>query len=144
MEARRIFELLGSNTLTVSNPCLGIKNLFGDLVLQSDDPEQFARQISAVLGDESVYNRLRLLDCVRCFRNIPIKSGWNICTERVYRLPLQNTRPKVAVFGVVKTLKDMERLQAAFERQIYTRKKLFCSPRAIPLKLLPPTPSSCR
>lgn len=36
MFARRVYELLGSNTITISNYSRGLKNLFGDLVTSSD------------------------------------------------------------------------------------------------------------
>lgn len=47
MFARRIFELLGSNTLTVSNFSRGLRVLMGDLVICSDNSQEVLRRLNA-------------------------------------------------------------------------------------------------
>ncbi|MBN2992439.1 glycosyltransferase [Pseudomonas cedrina subsp. fulgida] len=47
MFARRIFELLGANTLTVSNFSRGLRVLLGDLVICSDSSQELLRRLNA-------------------------------------------------------------------------------------------------
>lgn len=51
MFARRVFEMLASNTIVLSNYSRGVRLLFGDLVICSDDKNELQRQINAVLED---------------------------------------------------------------------------------------------
>ncbi|WP_167238935.1 CgeB family protein [Massilia genomosp. 1] len=57
MCARRVCELLGSGTTVVSNDCLGVRRLFGELVICSDDGQAVSRQLASLVGDEAARAR---------------------------------------------------------------------------------------
>ncbi|QJW83853.1 glycosyltransferase [Ramlibacter terrae] len=59
MFARRVFELLASNTITVSNFSRGVRLLFGDLVITSDDGAEILQRIRR-LGDGADLRKFRL------------------------------------------------------------------------------------
>ena len=52
MFARRVFEMLASNTITVGNYSRGVKNLFGDLTICTDDSTEMNRQLSLYCSNE--------------------------------------------------------------------------------------------
>jgi FkbM family methyltransferase len=60
MFARRVFELLASNTITVSNFSRGIRLLFGDLVITTDSGDEMVRGLQRLAGDELRGDKLRL------------------------------------------------------------------------------------
>lgn len=60
MFARRIYELLASNTITISNYSRGLRMMFGDLVISSDDCGEVARRFRALGESETGADRLRL------------------------------------------------------------------------------------
>lgn len=60
MFARRVFELLASNTIVVSNFSRGMRLLFGDLVISSDDATQIDSRVRTLCEDELTYRKFRL------------------------------------------------------------------------------------
>ncbi|QOL24417.1 glycosyltransferase [Thalassotalea sp. LPB0316] len=60
MFARRVYELMASNTIVVSNYAKGIEEVFGDLVINSDDANEIADQLRASCNDVSQYRKMRL------------------------------------------------------------------------------------
>lgn len=60
MFARRVYELLASNTVTISNYSRGLRMMFGDLVISSDDCGELTRRFRTLLDSENGAARLRL------------------------------------------------------------------------------------
>ena len=60
MFARRVYELLASNTVTISNYSRGLRIMFGDLVISSDDCGEVTRRFRALTESENGAARLRL------------------------------------------------------------------------------------
>lgn len=125
MEARRIFELLGCNTLTVSNPCLGIKNLFGDIVLFHDDPIRFTQQINTLLANESISQRQRLMGLRKVVQEHTYKERLEYLHKKIFGKIPEDISPKIAVFSIVNNEEEARRVKAAFNRQNYANKQLF-------------------
>lgn len=59
MFARRVFELIASNTLVVSNYSRGLSNMFGDLVVDSDSGSEALRELDAISYEAFGEARLR-------------------------------------------------------------------------------------
>ncbi len=60
MFARRVFELLACNTVTLSNFSQGIKLFFGDLVVSSDDGEEILRKIQSISSSQENEDKFKL------------------------------------------------------------------------------------
>ena len=60
MFSRRVFELLGSGTIVISNFSAAFSILFGDIVISSDDPAQIKSKIFKVMQDEYLRAKLAL------------------------------------------------------------------------------------
>ncbi|WP_162784660.1 FkbM family methyltransferase [Paracoccus suum] len=60
MFARRVYELLASGTVTISNFSRGLRMMFGDLVISSDDHGEVTRRFEKVADQPGHADRLRL------------------------------------------------------------------------------------
>lgn len=58
MFARRVYELLGSNTITVSNFSRGVRLMFGDLIVASDSGKEIVERLQQLNGEAG--DKLRL------------------------------------------------------------------------------------
>lgn len=61
MFARRAFELIACNTVVVSNFSRGLRQIFGDLVISSDDETTLESNLLEVCSDDRRYRAIRLL-----------------------------------------------------------------------------------
>ena len=61
MFARRVFELMASNTITVGNYSRGVKNYFGDLTICTDDQTTLEKVLARYCADEETRRKYRLL-----------------------------------------------------------------------------------
>src|SRR5690606_38547775 len=60
MFARRVFELLACNTITVGNFSRGVRLLLGELAITTDCGSEMLGRLQAVAGDEERARKLRL------------------------------------------------------------------------------------
>lgn len=125
MEARRVFELLSCNTLTVSNPCLGIKNLFGDLVLFYEQEHKFIEQIKRVINDKDTYDKLRLQALRKVLSEHTYQERLDHIYRKVFKTEPDDRSPSITVFSLVESLDEINLIKEAFERQRYRKKQLF-------------------
>src|SRR5699024_7107756 len=68
MFARRVFELLASNTLVISNYSRGLRLLFGDLILGSDGADSLTERLNQIDNQLNGSDRLRQLGIRKIFR----------------------------------------------------------------------------
>ena len=90
MFARRVFELLASNTLTVSNYSRGVRLMFGDLVIASDGGDTILRRLHDL--DVRRCERRRSFGwprSERCSRSTPPRTGWPISSARSRASPFR-------------------------------------------------------
>ena len=125
MFARRVFELLGSNTLTVSNFSRGVKLLFGDLTICSDSGKEIIRKVKASFFEEAYDDKLRL----NAVRKIMLEHTYSVRLQHVISKTLPNKfknklLPNVLVFGLVSNSMEIEKLKKVFNNQTYRNKKL--------------------
>lgn len=124
MFARRVFELLASNTLTVSNFSRGIRLLFGDLVIATDSGKEMVRQISAAANDPVRGRKLRLA----ALRKVMLEHTYG------HRLAYAATRiglpaqapvlPRIAVLAHAANASDLDLLLGHYRCQRHADKTL--------------------
>jgi glycosyltransferase involved in cell wall biosynthesis len=124
MFARRVFELLASNTITVSNFSRGIRLMFGELVIASDDAALLGRRIQELEADPSRRARLRLAALRKVLSEHTYQHRLASVASAVFAIEAPELLPTVAVAGVARTPAEETALRAAFERQDYPRKQL--------------------
>lgn len=123
MEARRVFELMASNTITVSNECNAITNMLGDLsVIYSGEDTSY--KIEKLLNDEEYYNKLRLL----ALRTVLIKHTYEnrllYIAQKVLEKKIETVGKQVLVFSIVVSQEEANLVFKAYQRQSYQDKKL--------------------
>ena len=124
MFARRAFDLLASNTVTVSNFSRGLRMLLGDLVISSDDGTQLVERIKPLLDDDSTYRRFRLAGLRKVMSEHTYQDRLRYVLEKVGGRPIDDALPRVIVVGHAVDAGHAAVVCAAFERQCYQRKEL--------------------
>lgn len=124
MCARRVFELLASNTVTISNYSRAVRNLLGDLVVCTDDGKQLSEQISK-FSDEEYYNKFRLLGLRKVLTEHTYTHRLGYIVNIVFENKL-NTKPvRAAVMARVQSKDEFEHVILQYQRQAYTASRLF-------------------
>ena len=124
MFARRVFELLASNTVCVGNYSRGQRNLFGDLTISSDNPEEIGNLLKKYGSDERTYRKYRLLGLRRVLSAELCEDRLGFITEKVYGENLKRRKPKIIVFAPVSSKNDVQHAVKSFLRQTYSEKSL--------------------
>lgn len=124
MFARRVFELLASNTVTLSNFSRGIRLLLGDLVIATDDPAQHSRRLDEVSRTRSRLHRFRLAGLRKVLAEHTYQDRLADIVQRVFEIEPLRLLPEVTVVGVARTDAEAVAVRAAFERQTYPHKRL--------------------
>ena len=139
MFARRVFELLASNTVTVSNYSRGLRLLFGDLVFCSDQPRQILDRLSAWEQHPDKLDPLRLI----ALRKVLKEHTYARRLARVVAAmsggqTLADTEPHVVVVARADSDAAARYLLESYERQTHKRKSLLLViPSGIGLKIDP-------
>lgn len=124
MFARRAFDLLGCNTVTISNFSLGLRLMFGDLVFTTDSGEQMLKRLTPLLNDGLAYRRFRLSG----LRKIMMEHTYHHRLEYVLSKVGQHhpgvERPLAVMVARVSSQVEVEQAHAAFLRQSWQEKHL--------------------
>lgn len=124
MFARRVFELLASNTVVVSNFSRGVRLLFGELVVCSDSPKELDARLRQIVASDVNYRKFRLLGLRKVMSEHTYAhrmSSICACIARSAATPA--TAPVVLVARVCNEA-QLQRVVAAFSRQTYANRTL--------------------
>lgn len=124
MCARRIFELLACNTVTVSNYSRAIRNLFGDLVICTDDRKRLSDEILK-FNDKEYYAKLRLSGLRKVLSEHTYRERLMYIVNKVFDSPLNDGTKNVAVIAKANSTTEIDHVICQFKRQIYKNKQLF-------------------
>ena len=126
MFARRVFELIASNTVVVSNYSKGVKNLLGDLVVASDEGSQIVDELKNLLPNEHSMRAYKLKGLREVMKNHTYDSRLSYVLSKVFVDYVdKRRRPSVCVVAVVKNKTQYKEVLIKFNKQEYTNKKLF-------------------
>lgn len=118
MMARRIFEVLASNTGVVSNFSKAVSTLLGDVVVCTDSGAEAARRVEAIEArGEGELRRLVGLRTVMRQHTYADRAAqvW----ARVTDSPVPSSLPSVAVMAAVATEDELQRVVRSLARQQY-------------------------
>lgn len=124
MFARRVFELLASNTVTVSNFSHGLRLMFGDLVCTSDSGEEIVSRLQQLTGDALKLKQFRLQALRKIMSEHTYQDRMNYIHSKLSGTEVLPVLPRIKVFAYIKTAAALESLVHSFERQAYTHKSL--------------------
>ncbi|MDC7713711.1 DUF3880 domain-containing protein [Vogesella sp. LYT5W] len=124
MFARRVFELLASNTITVSNFSRGVRAMFGDLVFTGDSGSELVRRLKSIAGNPLKVKQLRLMALRKIMLEHTYQDRLAYIYSKVSSTPLENMLPAICVTGYARTIGECGTLMQHFTRQTYDKKRL--------------------
>lgn len=111
MFARRVFELLGSGTVTISNDSPGMRDLFGDIVIASDDPDVIKQRMFELEADPMLRGKVSLAGV----RKVMQDHTYGQRLARILKIALDKDHdqelPSVLIFSVCADQAELERIQ---------------------------------
>lgn len=125
MFARRVYELLASNTVTISNFSKGIKNILGDTVVLADDGKEAVKQLKKLVKSDTELRRFKL----RGLRLVMQHHTYNERLEELCRVVFSGFSPQPKTPGVlvVASVNNKEQAQSVtkmFKDQTLANKRL--------------------
>ena len=124
MFARRVFELMASNTIVVSNFSRGMRRLFGDLVISSDKNTEIQKKLKPLIEDDIHYKKHRLLALRKVMSEHTYKHRLSYLLETVKDWHLKEESKSIVILGIARSANDIENLKLQFIRQSYADKFL--------------------
>lgn len=124
MFSRRVFELMASNTVTVSNFAQGLENYFGNLTICTNDTEELISKLEKYCSTETDIHKYRLLGLRKILTNHLYEDRLNDIADKLFHLNLKKRLPDILVISQAENEKECEWVIAEFENQTYDRKQL--------------------
>lgn len=119
MFARRVFELMASNTVVAGNFSYGLKNLFGELTICTNDVNEMASQMNRFCSDEADMHRYRL-HCLRKVTNEDLyEDRLDYVTNKVFDVSLKRKLPHVTVIANANDMQEVEQIKRYYYSQTY-------------------------
>ena len=125
MFARRVFEMMASNTVVVSNFSRGVRQLFGDLVICSDDGNQIAGRLAPIVEDETYFRKFRLAALRKVMSEHTYRSRLNYILAKVTTDASSDGDEMVAIVAAAKTPEAQTRLIESWCSQTHQNKRLY-------------------
>lgn len=124
MCARRIFELLASNTVTVSNFSRAVRSFFGDLVIASDDRDEILRRLRELEVDGALWRKFRLAGLRKAMHGHTYQDRLATILSKTRGVPPPDLLPGIVAIGRAANEAELAALLAGFRRQSYARRRL--------------------
>jgi len=125
MFARRVFELLASNTITISNFSRGVRLLFGDLVITSDSGHEIVRRLHTLADNEAQSRKLRLAALRKVMSEHTYGQRLAYLVSKVSGKAIQQSLPYIAVLAYAGSPRELDFIQAHYQRQRYANSTLY-------------------
>ena len=117
MFARRAFEMMASNTITVGNFSRGMKNYFGDLTICTNDAKTVELYLEHYCQDPATRDKYRLLGLRKALSEGLYQDRLGYITEKVFGVNMKPKLPAVTVLARAGSKKQAERLARLFQAQ---------------------------
>ncbi|WJN89895.1 methyltransferase domain-containing protein [Pseudomonas monteilii] len=124
MFARRVFELLGCNTITVSNFSRGVRLLFGDLVVTTDNGEEMLRRLQLLAEDPLNSDKLKLAALRKVMQEHTYTQRLEYVLSKVTGTVKAQRLPEIVVVGEAQDRKQFDMLRAHLNRQTYSQVRM--------------------
>lgn len=119
MFARRVFELLASNTIVVSNFSRGVRLMFGDLVVSSDNGHEIAKRLETICNEEITYRKIRLLGLRKVMKEHTYSARLNYISDKLLGSKPIVQFPEVIIIVEVSSQADLDCYLSNRKRQSY-------------------------
>ncbi|MBF0527839.1 MAG: methyltransferase domain-containing protein [Deltaproteobacteria bacterium] len=124
MFSRRVFELLASNTITVSNFSRGLRLIFGDLVVTTDSAAEILRRLTELGQDEAKLRKFRLAALRKVMAEHTYQDRLAYVIAKVQGTHPPALLPAVVIAAYVQNQEQFDFLLQSYSRQTYEHKCL--------------------
>ncbi len=124
MFARRVFELLASNTITLSNFSRGLRLMFGDLVITSDNGNQLVQRLHNLGDNPETAGKLKLAALRKVMHEHTYQQRLDYVLAKVKGKTASNCLPAVGVLALAATQAEADRLTEQFLAQTHPNARL--------------------
>ena len=124
MFARRVFELLGCNTITVSNFSRGVRLLFGDLVVTTDNGEEMLRRLQLLAEDPLNSDKLKLAALRKVMQEHTYTQRLEYVLSKVTGTSKAQRLPEIVVVCEAQDRQQFDMLRAHLNRQTYSQVRM--------------------
>ena len=124
MFARRVFELMASNTLVVSNFSRAMRIQFGDLVISSDDESEIINRIDSSLHLNEKMDKIKLIALRTTLLTNSYKQRAEYIISKISNMETKPVLDKITVIGLIENMKQYKLILQNFNRQNYSNKQL--------------------
>jgi len=124
MFSRRVFELMVSNTLVLSNYAEGIHYLFGDLIIATDSGEELTKKFLDITKDPIYEKKIRLLALRKVMLEHTAENRLSFLASKVYQHNMENSLPHITLVSYAKDEEAFNKIYKTFKRQDYNHKYL--------------------
>ena len=124
MFARRVFELMASNTLVLSNESEGIRHLFGDLVVSTNNGKKLVEKIIQFRKTPLFEKKIKLLALRKVMLEHTAKDRLEFIVQSIDPTFHKKPAPYAAVISYIESEEELESSIQSFTLQSYENKKL--------------------
>jgi len=129
MFARRAFELLASNTITVGNYSEGVEAALGDMVISGKNSAEIKEQFNKLITSNESEHRLRLLGLRSILSQHTYEQRLHRVLGKVFsNFELQQNEPFAVIISQVKSIDEAKRVTNFFKQQTHNNRKLYLLP----------------
>lgn len=123
MFSRRVFEGLASGTPVLSSYSKGIRRLFGDVVMISEDTDKLHQQMQAITKDEQIYNQKSLAGIRAVYREHTYQHRLASMLGDL-NIAVPTFTKNVTIVAVARSKQAFKKILKQYEAQSYQGKKL--------------------
>lgn len=124
MFARRVFEMLASNTIVMSNYSRGVRLIFGDLVICSDDGNELTRQLEKLDFDSTAREKFKLQGLRHVLKDHTYKHRLKYILQKTFNVSLDTEELSTTVISYIRNKHEYSKLIESYERQGLANKHL--------------------
>ena len=125
MFARRAFEMLASNTITVGNYSRGMKNYFGDLTICTDDKQTLEKNLALYCADSVTADKYRLAGLRKVLSEHLYEDRLDFIVQKVFGVSLKRPLPVIAMVARYQSDDELSYLRSTYLKQSYDDKVLY-------------------
>lgn len=123
MFSRRVFEGLACGTPIISTYSKGISQMFGDIIIASDDWEFAEKEIEALMNNPILWKQRSLEGIRRVMLNHTYSDRLRFILSKV-GITMEKRVPRIAVVAMTNSEAEIEKLIQVFNQQNYLNKEL--------------------
>lgn len=119
MFARRAFEVLASNSVTIGNYSRGLRNYLGDLTICTDDVSTLEQYMNRYCADKTVLAKYRLAGLRKVLAEHLYEDRLDYVVQKVFNQKLKPELPSVTVLCGVDSQDEMNNMLSVIQKQTY-------------------------